>query len=86
MVLVKTLGVTKIPYVVISYDEMTSMGLVLNPNMYIGNGYMFCGNCNDYTYHFAMSHRGQADCYELCKDCNSYVAPRATAILKGLAI
>lgn len=76
----------RIPFVVVSYDELVAMGLVLNPNMYLGDGFMFCARCNQYTYHFAMSHTGKSDCFELCKDCNSYVAPRAIAILKGLEV
>lgn len=75
-----------IPYVVISRDDMILMGLVLNPNMPIGAGFFHCPNCNHYTYHFAMSHRGLSDCFELCQDCDSYVAPRAVAVLKGLAV
>lgn len=79
-------GLSAIPYVVIPYDELIVMGLVPNPNMYVGAGFMFCANCNHYTYHFAMSNRGKSDCFELCKDCNSFVAPRAVAVLKGLAL
>lgn len=86
MVLVHGASFYGIPYVVISRDELIRMGLVLNPNMYISDGFFHCPNCNHYTYHFAMSHSGASDCFELCKDCNSFVAPRAVAVLKGLVV
>lgn len=80
----------RIRYVVLSYQELVDIGIVPNLNMYIGNGYMFCANCQKYTYHFAMSHRGMSDCYELCKDCDSYVIPlngmTPESVLKGLGV
>lgn len=61
-------------YVVYTRAELEEMGLVVNPNMYIGDGWRFCITCNRYAYVNAMSHRGQSDCFEVCRDCNTHTS------------
>ena len=52
--------------------ELESQGLVVNPNMWLGSGWMHCKVCKKYTYHYAMSHKGQNDCYEICRESDTY--------------
>lgn len=56
----------------ISRAELEADGAVRNPNMWIGDGWMYCKGCKRYTFHHAMSHPGERDCYEVCGDCDCY--------------
>lgn len=51
---------------------LDSLGLVVNRNMWIGDGWIYCKFCQKYTFHYAMSHKGKADCYEVCRECDNY--------------
>ena len=62
--------------IVYTVQELESRGLIRNPNMWIGNGWFYCVVCSEYTYHFAMSHRNDSDCFEICKQCKSYSGHR----------
>ena len=50
----------------------TFYGLIVNPHMYLGSAWFYCRVCREYTYHYAMSHKGQSDCFEICKKCDSF--------------
>lgn len=63
----------KVMYSVYTRDELDQMGLVVNPYMYIGDGWRFCVVCMRYAYVYAMSHKGMADCFEVCRDCETHV-------------
>ena len=52
--------------------QLIADGCVPNQNMWIGDGWMFCRTCNRYSFHGAMSHQAEADCYEVCKVCDTY--------------
>lgn len=56
----------------ITRTRLDRAGLVMNPHMWIGDGWFFCRTCSDYTRHYAMSHPGQADCWEVCGSCETY--------------
>jgi len=60
------------PKLFLSRDELIKHGVVDNPNMWIGDAWLYCFPCNRYTYHYAMSHRGKYDCFEVCKECQQY--------------
>lgn len=60
-------------WLVYTRGELDEMGLVVNPNVYIGSGFWFCIPCNMYTHMIAMSHKGQSDCFALCRVCNTCV-------------
>jgi hypothetical protein len=59
---------------VIIYSRLflEQVGLEVNPNMWLGGGWFYCAFCKEYTHHYAMSHKGQSDCFEICKKCDSY--------------
>jgi hypothetical protein len=59
-------------YLTYSREELEHLGLVVNPNMYIGSGWRFCVTCKRYAYVNAMSHPGKSDCFEVCRDCNTH--------------
>jgi|SRR5215510_15199618 len=63
----------KVLYEVYSREELNRLGLVVNPYMYIGDGWRFCVTCKRYAYVYAMSHSGKGDCYEVCRECNTHV-------------
>ena len=65
----------------VTREEMIAAGLVENPNMWIGSGWMWCMGCGTYTYHYAMSHKGQSDCFEVCGECNVYYLGRGASPL-----
>jgi len=55
-----------------SRKELEAKGKVVNPNMWLGSGFMFCKVCEKYTYHYPMSTKGKSDCYEICEECDNY--------------
>jgi hypothetical protein len=61
----------------ITRAQLDAAGLVVNPNMWIGSGWLYCRICRDYRHHYAMSHRGKSDCYEVCKECETYSGEEA---------
>jgi len=52
--------------------DLVRAGLVVNLHMWLGPGFLYCPGCRRHTYHFAMSHPGQRDCWEVCRGCRSY--------------
>lgn len=36
-------------------SELLKRGFDTNPNLYIGDGYLYCNYCKTYRHHFAMS-------------------------------
>jgi hypothetical protein len=48
-------GPNNVEYIVHTSDELHAMGLRINPNLYIGDGQLFCIPCNTRTRHYAMS-------------------------------
>jgi len=56
----------------ISRKELDKKGLVVNPHMWLSSGWIYCKICKDYTKHYAMSHKGKSDCYEVCSKCENY--------------
>lgn len=61
--------------IIYTEEQLKALGLVENPFMWIADGWFFCVTCQRYTYHFAMSHPRQADCFEVCKECKTYSGP-----------
>ena len=61
-----------VKYTVYTENELIQAGIVKNPNMWIDSGWIFCVKCNNYRFHFAMSHIGGNDCYEICQICKTY--------------
>lgn len=61
---------------VYSRAELEAKGLVENPHMYLGSGWLFCYVCTEYQYHLALSTPGKSDCYEVCKQCENHVSQR----------
>jgi len=52
---------------------LDKMGCIVNPNMWIGDGWFYCAVCKEYSRHYAMSHTElPGKCFEVCKKCNSY--------------
>lgn len=56
--------------VFVTFEWMKHNGLVVNPHMWIGDGWLFCVYCKQNTLHFAMSHPGMSDCFEVCEVCH----------------
>lgn len=52
--------------------DLIADGCVPNPNMWIGDGWFYCRACRVERKHEAYSHKGEADCYEVCKTCGTY--------------
>jgi len=52
--------------------ELLADGCVPNPNMWIGDGWLYCKTCEAFQFHRALSHPGVGDCYECCLVCNTY--------------
>ena len=48
------------------------LGVVRNPRMWIGHGWLYCVGCRSYQFHVAYSHPGTSDCYEVCRTCARY--------------
>lgn len=67
-----TLKYGQVWYVMYSLEDLERLGLIRNPNMWIGDGWRFCLNCRQYAYVFAMSFPGQSNCVEVCKDCETH--------------
>lgn len=57
--------------------QLDALGLVENPHMWIGDGWMHCPHCRRYQHHYAMSTPGQSDCFEVCVGCQSYTGYRS---------
>jgi hypothetical protein len=57
--------------------QLDAAGLVPNLNMWIGAGWIYCGYCRRYQTHYAMSHAGTSDCFEVCVGCDTYTGWRA---------
>lgn len=57
-------------------EELETKGLVVNPNMPLFGGWFYCRICERYSHHYAMSHKGESDCFEICRDCNCYSGRR----------
>lgn len=53
-------------------DQLLADGCVPNPNMWLGDGWFYCRTCEQYTFHRAWSHKGEADAYEVCLICDTY--------------
>lgn len=57
----------------ITQSELEADGAVLNPHVYLGSGFIYCGKCRQYTYHFAMTYPyPNSRVYEVCRDCKCY--------------
>ena len=52
--------------------QLLADGCVLNRNMWIGDGWIWCRKCRAYQFHEAYSHSGESDCYEVCQTCGTY--------------
>lgn len=48
-------GPNNVEYVIRTSDELYNMGFRINPNLYIGDGQLFCVPCNTRHRHYAMS-------------------------------
>lgn len=59
-------------YLTYTRAELENKGLRENPNMWLGGGFRFCVNCQHHVYVVALSHPGKADCYEVCRECNTH--------------
>ena len=77
-----TLKFGRVSYLIYTRAEMIELGLVPNRNMWIGDGWHFCVNCNRHRYMSAMSHHAMPDCYWVCKTCNTHYRPEAFPIVK----
>lgn len=51
------------------------MTIIPNPNMWIGDGWLFCLTCDRYSFHDALSHPGERDCYLECQKCGTIQPP-----------
>jgi hypothetical protein len=63
-----------VQYGLVRYRVFTvaDLGVVRNPNMWIGGGFLFCVGCQTYRTHDAYSHWGMSDCFEVCRTCQRY--------------
>ena len=52
--------------------QLFAAGLVVNHHMYLAGRWFYCRSCGRNTRHYAMSHRGLADCFEVCEECDTY--------------
>lgn len=52
--------------------DLIADGCVPNPNMWIGDGWLYCRTCERFQFHGAWSHPGETDCHEVCKVCDTY--------------
>jgi len=57
---------------IITKAELESFGMVVNPNMWLGDAFFYCYNCKQYQYHYAMSFKSMISCYEVCEKCQCY--------------
>ena len=51
-------------------NDLLFLGYKDNPNLYIGDGFMFCGNCGKYRHHYAMTVPGTSMHTLVCKECH----------------
>ncbi|MEY2873477.1 MAG: hypothetical protein RLZZ373_848 [Pseudomonadota bacterium] len=56
----------------ITRAQLEADGCVVNPCMWIGDGWFYCRTCDRSTRHVALSHRGESDAYEVCTTCDTY--------------
>jgi hypothetical protein len=63
-----------VQYGLVRYRVFTvaDLGVVRNPHMWIGGGFLFCVGCQTYRTHDAYSHWGMSDCFEVCRTCERY--------------
>jgi hypothetical protein len=60
---------------VITVAALVADGCAPNVRMWIGDGWFYCRTCRRQTSHVAYSHRGKADCFEVCTVCHQYHGP-----------
>lgn len=60
---------------IVTRTELEAAGLVPNRHMWIGDGWIYCPLCARNTLHDAWSHKGDSDCFEVCKSCECYSGP-----------
>lgn len=71
---------------IVTRPELVEAGLVPNPHLWIGDGWIYCRVCERYTFHQAWSVPQQAQpvCFEVCLSCNyysgRYPVPRAVPV------
>jgi hypothetical protein len=64
-------------------QDLDKAGKVVNPNMWLGDGWYFCKVCKKYTFHYAMSTPKQADCFEVCRECDNYSGNQPVEVISN---
>lgn len=55
---------------ILTRKELENKGYVLNPNLWLGSGYIYCSNCKDYHMHYGMS-KSNGDYVIVCFICDT---------------
>lgn len=53
-------------------QQILDDGAVLNPNCWIGDAWIYCDGCKQYTYHAPYSRRIDGAVFEICLQCDNY--------------